>query len=147
MTASSTRAMPAVSTHPVVSGVAGGLAGGVLFGVLMQMMSMFPMVAALVGSTSAALGLVIHLGISAFIGATFGLLVGSRISTYTQGALLGMGYGVVWWALGALLLMPAKLGMAVFTFNTTAWQSLMGHVIYGLALGSVFTALARRDRS
>jgi uncharacterized membrane protein YagU involved in acid resistance len=60
---------------------------------------------------------------------------------------LGLGYGVVWWVLGALIIMPAQLGMPVFMFNATAWQSLMGHLIYGLALGLVFAGLARRQHS
>jgi len=59
---------------------------------------------------------------------------------------LGLGYGLVWWVLGALLLMPARLGMDVFVFDTTAWQSLMGHLIYGLFLGLVFAALTRRSQ-
>ena len=35
-----------------------------------------PMIAMLVGSESAGLGWLLHIGISLFIGATFGLLVG-----------------------------------------------------------------------
>ena len=46
----------------------------------------------------------------------------------------------------ALLIMPAKLGMPTFTFNTTAWQSLMGHLIYGLVLGIVYALLRPRLR-
>jgi uncharacterized membrane-anchored protein YhcB (DUF1043 family) len=40
--------------------------------------------------------------------------------------------------------MPARLGMGVFTFNTMAWLSLVGHLVYGLALGIVFALLSRR---
>jgi len=43
-------------------------------------------------------------------------------------------------------LMPARLGMDVFMFNTMAWQSLMGHVIYGLLLGAVYALVAPRLR-
>jgi hypothetical protein len=51
---------------------------------------------------------------------------------------------VLWWVLGALLIMPAWLGMTemVFKVNTTAWRSLAGHLAYGLLLGLVY-ALAR----
>jgi len=59
---------------------------------------------------------------------------------------LGMGYGVIWWVLGALILMPAKLGMGVFTFNTMAWQSLMGHLIYGALLGAAYAMILPRLR-
>jgi predicted lipid-binding transport protein (Tim44 family) len=133
------------ATHRVVYGIVGGLAGGVIFGVLMQMMGMIPMVAQLVGSEAAAVGWLVHLAISAFAGAVFGLLVGSRATKYGPAVLLGLVYGVVWWIVGALLIMPAQLGMDVFVFNATAWQSLMGHLLFGLVLGMVYAAAARRQ--
>jgi hypothetical protein len=42
--------------------------------------------------------------------------------------------------------MPAQLGMPVFEFGTTAWQSLVGHLMFGIVLGLVFASLVRRDR-
>lgn len=134
------------TTHRAVYGVLGGLAGGIVFGLLMAMMDMIGMVAELVGSSSAAVGWIVHLAISAFIGASFAVLLGSFAKTLVPAALVGMGYGVVWWVLGALLLMPAQLGMPVFELNTTAWQSLMGHLLFGLVLGVVSSQLVRRER-
>ncbi|MBA3488598.1 MAG: hypothetical protein H0T78_03480 [Longispora sp.] len=130
----------------LIAGVIGGLVGGIMFGILMQMMDMIPMVAMLIGSESIAVGWLVHLGISAFIGATYALIFASWATRPVPAAVLGMGYGLVWWVLGALLLMPAKLGMDVFVFNTTAWQSLMGHLIYGLLLGVVYALLRPRLR-
>jgi len=132
-------------THRVGYGVVGGIAGGIVFGLLMQMMDMIGMVAQLVSSSSTAVGWIVHLAISAFIGASFAVLLGSLAKTLVPAALFGMGYGVVWWGLGALLIMPAQLGMPVLDINTTAWQSLMGHLLYGLVLGIVFSQLVRRD--
>jgi hypothetical protein len=42
--------------------------------------------------------------------------------------------------------MPAKLGMTdmIFHVGKTQWQSLLGHVIYGLILGVTFALLAPR---
>ena len=42
--------------------------------------------------------------------------------------------------------MPAKLGMTdmIFHVGKTQWQSLMGHVIYGLLLGATFGLLTPR---
>ncbi|ROO52031.1 hypothetical protein EDC02_6927 [Micromonospora sp. Llam0] len=144
-TASTSPAITALPTR-LVAGVAGGLAGGVMFGILMQMMNMIGMVAMLVGSDTAAVGWLVHLAISAFIGATYALLFAHWATGLAPAALLGMGYGIVWWVLGALLLMPATLGMPTFTFNNTAWQSLMGHLIYGLVLGIVYALLRPRLR-
>lgn len=118
-----------------------------LFGILMQMMDMIAMVAMLVDSTSVAVGWLVHLTISALIGASFAVLLGGLATSWGKAAALGMGYGLVWWVLGALLLMPARLGMDVFVVNKMAWQSLLGHLIYGLALGLVFAALTRRHTS
>jgi uncharacterized membrane protein YagU involved in acid resistance len=128
----------------LVAGIAGGLAGGVVFGILMQTMDMIPMVAMLIGSKSVAVGWLVHLAISAFIGATYALLFARWTTGLVPAALIGLGYGVVWWVLGALLIMPAKLGMDVFMFNKTAWQSLMGHLAYGLLLGVVYALVRPR---
>lgn len=130
----------------VVAGIAGGLAGGVVFGVLMQMMDMIPMVAMLAGSKSMAVGWLVHLAISAFIGATFAILFARLATSPISAALFGMGYGVVWWVLGALLIMPWKLGMndMIFQIGTMQWQSLGGHLLYGLLLGLTFGLLAPR---
>jgi len=133
------------ATHRAVYGVMGGLAGGLVFGILMQTMDMIPMVAQLVGSDSIPVGWIVHLAISSFIGASFAILLGSLAKTLIASALIGMAYGVVWWVLGALIIMPAQLGMPGFELNTTAWQSLTGHLLYGLVLGVVFSQLARRD--
>lgn len=147
MTASTQQSSAASGTalvRRVTAGVAGGLAGGVVFGMLMQMMGMIPMVAQLVGSTAVAVGWVVHLVISAVIGAGFGL-VGARFWTGTTSAVVaGGGYGIVWWVLGALLLMPARLGMPLFTVDVMAWKSLMGHVVFGVVLGVVAVAVSRR---
>ncbi len=126
------------------AGIIGGLVGGVAFGILMQMINMIPMVAMLVGSKSVPVGWLVHLAIAAFIGATFAVLFGRYATSVGTSTVIGAGYGVVWWVLGALILMPARLGMDVFMFNTMAWQSLMGHVIYGLLLGAVYGLVAPR---
>ena len=146
--------MASVSAHPaprtfsignLAYGIAGGLVGGLAFGILMQMMGMIPMIAMLVGSESIVMGWLVHLFNSALFGAIFAVLVGRLAVDWGKAVGLGLAYGVLWWILGGLLIMPAWLGMGVFVFNTTAWQSLMGHLIYGLLLGLVFAALARRQ--
>jgi hypothetical protein len=119
----------------VIGGVTGGLLGGIVFGVMMSMMGMMPMIASLVGSQSAVIGWVIHLLISLFIGLTFAWIFGARSTSYASALLWGAVYGVVWWVLGPLLIMPAMMGMPLFMFNTTSMMSLVGHIIYGVLLG------------
>lgn len=145
-TASASHAATSSVAGRLLAGVVGGLAGGLLFGVLMQMMGMISMVAMLVGTEAAAVGWLVHLAISAFIGATFALIFAPVAKRVVSALFLGMGYGVVWWVLGGLVLMPARLGMPVFQFGAAAWQSLMGHLIYGLLLGLVYALVLPRLR-
>jgi uncharacterized membrane protein YagU involved in acid resistance len=127
--------------HHGIAGVIGGLAGGVVFGILMGMMGMLPMIASMVGSDSAVVGFILHMGISAFIGATFGLLFGDRSRSYQTGLGFGLLYGGVWWVLGPLVIMPLMMGMGLqfgAAFTQPMLMSLMGHLLYGAVTGVVF---------
>ena len=53
-------------------------------------------------------------------------------------------YGIFWWILGGLILMPSKLNMPLFHLNTMAWQSFMGHIIFGAVLGALAVVIPRR---
>lgn len=132
----------------IIRGTVAGLGGGVVFGMMMAMMGMLPMVAGLVGSQSPVVGTFVHMIISAAIGAFYGGAVAlGRFQLSTGFAVIsGMINGVIWWVLGALVLMPLGLGMAnmVFQIGTPQWLSLMGHLIYGIITGLLFTALMRR---
>ncbi len=111
---------------------------------MMQMMDMIPMVAMLVGSEAVAVGWVVHLAISVVLGIGFGLVSVKGLDAWGPGIGMGLAYGVVWWVLGALIAMPLRLGMPAFEVNTMAWQSLMGHMIFGIILGAVAVAVVRR---
>ncbi len=141
----------------ITAGIVAGLIGGLVFGIMMQMMTaptpdggqipMMVMVAMVVGSQSLVVGWLYHLFNSAVIGAIFGWLLGSRIHGYGSGLAWGAAYGVVWWILGALILMPVLLGMSPFApllmppMQPVAIGSLIGHIIYGLILGGAFVWL------
>lgn len=43
--------------------------------------------------------------------------------------------------------MPARIGMPVLELTPMAWQSLVGHLIFGLVLGLVYVMLSRRHAS
>lgn len=122
----------------VVAGVAGGIAGGIVFGILMAMMGILPVIASMVGSSSAVVGFGVHLMISVLIGLGLTVLFGNRLLPgYGRGALIGLGYGAIWWVLGPLMIMPVMMGMPLFAVDLTAALSLMGHMIYGVILGLV----------
>lgn len=120
----------------ILAGVLGGLAGGVVFGMLMAMMGLLPMLASMVGSSSALVGFGLHLMISIMIGLGLTVLFGNRLlSGYGRGTLVGLAYGAIWWVLGPLVMMPLMLGMPLFAVDMTNVFSLMGHLIYGAILG------------
>jgi uncharacterized membrane protein YagU involved in acid resistance len=131
----------------IVNGAIAGLVGGAVFGMMMALMGMLPMVAMLVGSESAVVGFMVHMAISAFIGAVYGA-VASRLPKST-GVAIGAGAinGVIWWVLGALIMMPLMLGMGdmVFVIGGDQWMSLVGHLIFGVVTGLVFLALSKRS--
>ena len=141
----------------VSNGIVSGLVGGIVVGIMMQMMNaptpgggqmpMMSMVAKVVRSDSLAVGWLYHLVNSAVIGAIFGWLVGGRAQKFGAGLGWGALYGLAWWILGGLILMPLFLGMPPFapvqmvSMRPVAMGSLIGHLIYGMILGGCFALL------
>lgn len=128
----------------VANGAFGGLVGGMIFGMMMSMLDMIGTIAMLVNSKSTFVGWLVHLSISIFLGAVFGLIVQDKVKNVFSGIGLGTIYGIFWWVLGGLVLMPSKLHMDLFTFNTMAWQSLMGHMVFGAVLGALAVIVPRQ---
>ena len=130
----------------IAHGIYGGLAGGLVFGVMMGMMGMLPMIAKMAGGSSPAVGFLVHLVISAVIGIGFALLVGGRVGTIGATTASGLAYGLAWWFLGPLTLMPMMMGMGVMWKTgamSAAMPSLIGHLVYGGILGAVYGWLDR----
>lgn len=141
-----TTAVKPSAVSGVKAGLVAGLGGGMVFGMLMAMMGMLPMVAGLVKSDSPIVGFMVHMGISAFIGAVYGLFAGRLPASWIAVALAGAVYGMIWWVLGALIAMPIGLGMSqmVFVIEQPQIMSLMGHVIYGVITALLFVPLSKR---
>jgi hypothetical protein len=127
--------------------VAAGLAGGLLFSGVMLATGVLPTVASLVGGSSPALGFIVHMCISALVGMSYGVLFQHEAPNFGSGVAWGFLYGVIWWFIGPLTLMPILLGGS-FTWTTTAagtlLPSLIGHLLYGAATAFVFLVLERR---
>jgi len=79
-------------------------------------------------------------------------LLGDRIAGFGAGLLWGALYGLAWWILGGLVLMPLFLGMSPFAplmmemMRPVAFGSLAGHALYGSVLGISFLFLSRNKR-
>jgi uncharacterized membrane protein YagU involved in acid resistance len=128
-------------------GAAASLAGGFLFSLVMMAAGFLPKVAGLVGGASPALGFAVHMLISALIGMSYGLLFRHEAPDFGSGVAWGLVYGLIWWFVGPLTLMPILLG-GTFTWTPEAagalLPSLIGHLIYGAATAVAFLALERR---
>jgi hypothetical protein len=85
--------------------------------------------------------------ISALVGMSYGVLFQHEAPNFGSGVAWGLLYGVIWWFIGPLTLMPILLGGS-FTWTTTAagalLPSLIGHLLYGAATAFVFLVLERR---
>jgi uncharacterized membrane protein YagU involved in acid resistance len=130
--------------------VAGGLAGnigGLIFSRWVASGNYFPLLAGY-GELHAARAtiIILHFGVALFIGVTFGMLFQRDVRGYGSCMGWGLAYGIFWWFLGQLTLLPlaahrpidwsADQGAAVF-------GSLVGHILYGLILGVAYATIDR----
>ena len=129
----------------VLGGLA-GIIGGWVFGWWMEQANFFPLIAGLVGSTSHDLGVALHFAIAIVIGASFGLLFQRDVRDAGSSLGWGLAYGLFWWFLGPLTLLPLLGGAALdwsVARGTALFGSLVGHAIYGLLLGAIYALLDR----
>ena len=130
-------------------GVVAGLVGGSVFGVQMAVGGMLPMVASMVGTENVIVGFLVHLLISAFIGGTFGVIASRLPQTLFVQVIGGFLYGLVWWVLGALIIMPLVLGMSemVLQIGDSQLMSFVGHGIFGIVMGVSYVLLRKLERA
>jgi hypothetical protein len=139
-----------MNTKQIIRGIVGGLAGGMVFGMMMGMMGMLPMIGKMVGQPSAVVGFMVHMFNSAVIGAMFSIAFGRVSTSVKSGVGFGTVYGVIWWLLGPLTLMPLMMGMG-FGANwniaaiSSTMPSLVGHMVYGAILGTAHGWLSSRS--
>jgi uncharacterized membrane protein YagU involved in acid resistance len=128
-------------------GALASLAGGLLFSLVMLSIGFLPKVAGLAGGSSPALGFLVHLAISALIGMSYGLLFQREAPDFGSGVAWGLLYGLIWWFIGPMTLLPVLLGASFSWTPETAGMllpSLIGHLIYGATTAVVFLVLERR---
>lgn len=144
----STLSEPKLDARTLRLGALAGIIGGIPFGIMMGMMGMMPMIGMLVRVESAFVGALVHAAISAITGAMYGFLAVRFPLTWRSAVIGGFVYGVIWWVLGALILMPALLGMfqMIFVIETMQWMSLLGHIVFGEVLALSFVWLVNRAR-
>jgi uncharacterized membrane protein YagU involved in acid resistance len=129
-------------------GVLGGVLGGIVFGVMVSMM-MTPVIEkaipAMYGLSGGLAGWVIHVSHGAVLGVAFAAVARDRLDSLGETVLAGAAYGIALWVLLAVLVMPVWLQTVGFggapAVPNISPKSLVGHAVYGLALGGAFAVL------
>ena len=133
--------------HSVGYGAAASVVGGSLFTVVLLLIGSLQGMANIFGSSSLAFGVVITTIVSAFIGMSYGLLFRNEAPDAGSAVAWGLVYGLLWWFIGPMTLLPILLGGSFSWTTTTAaalLPSLVGHLIYGAATAFTFLTLERR---
>jgi uncharacterized membrane protein YagU involved in acid resistance len=128
-------------------GAAAGLAGGLVSSPIMLTTGILPKVAGLGVAVSIPIGFLLHLLISALVGMSYGLLFRNEGLNLGWGASWGWLFGMIWWYLGPMTLLPLMLtGECDWTVDaaSTLLPSLLGHLVYGAVTALVFLLLERR---
>jgi uncharacterized membrane protein YagU involved in acid resistance len=129
--------------------VAGGLAGtlgGLIFGRWMSEGDFFPLLTGFRELHSRTANMTLHFGVALLIGATLGMLFQRDIRGYGSSMGWGLGYGIFWWFLGQLTLLPVAARMPLdwsAEHGSELFGSLVGHILYGLILGVTYATLDR----
>ena len=135
--------MPASLRRDVIAGAIAGLIGGLVFTWAMQAQGLRAAVAGLLGLMTGA-GAALDLVVSVVIGATFGAIFRYQRLGYAPMLSSGVLYGLLWWILGPLTLVPALAGRGpTWTIQEAdaLLPSLVGHVLYGALTGLSYYAL------
>ena len=137
------------------AGAVGGIVGGLAMGALVLAMNpptmavAIPSLYGLAPPPAPGVGLVVHVSHGAVLGVAFAGVVGALDRESTAEVVgLGVGWGVVTWAVLAALVMPVWLSAvgspASPPFPNFAPPSLLWHAVYGLVLGGVYAVAADR---
>lgn len=138
-------------SREILYGALAGFVAAVIFGLMMlQMMpGVLPKIAKLYGFTSANTGFVIHLIHGMLIGGLYGVIPGTT-TTKAASTFYGLVYGLVWWILGPILIMPTWLAGSPRLSGEgiqAALPSLPGHLVFGILLGLLFAYFAESSTS
>jgi len=130
----------------ILVGGIGGIVGGWAFGKWMEQVNFFPLIANIMNTNSRETGIAIHDTIAIVIGVSFGVLFQRDVRGHGSSMGWGMAYGVLWWFIGPLTLLPLLLGKPIdwsVARGSELFGSLVGHIIYGLIVGLTYATLDR----
>jgi hypothetical protein len=133
--------------HSLGYGVAAGALGGSLCSVILLLTGSLQGIGTILGDSSLVFGVVIIMSVSIFSGMGYGLLFRHEAPDAGSAVAWGLIYGLLWWFIGPMTLLPILLGGSLsWTTGTAAslLPSLIGHLIYEAGTAVTFLALERR---
>ncbi len=128
-------------------GAFAGLVGGLVSSPILIAAGVLSSVGGLDTHLSGFQGFLLHLLVSALIGATYGLLFRNEASTLGLGVMWGWLFGLIWWYIGPMTLLPLLLTGACdwrVSAASALLPSLTGHLIFGATTALVFLLLEQR---
>jgi uncharacterized membrane protein YagU involved in acid resistance len=128
-------------------GAFAGLMGGLLASPILFATGVLSSVAGTDTHLSALHGFIVHMCVSAVIGMTFGLLFRREASDLGLGLMWGWVFGLIWWYIGPMTLLPLLLtGECDWRASAASalLPSLSGHLIFGATTALIFLLLERR---
>ncbi len=133
-----------MTRNSLLGGAIGGLVGGIVFGVILQATGLIAGVGGLVGAAGVGVGWVTLLVVMTVLGLVYAATFGRLERNWGTGELYGLAHGLVWWILGALIIMPLVTGEALFAMTQANWVNLLGYLVYGLIVGLVHHAMVEQ---
>ena len=127
-------------------GAMAGLAGGLVSSPFMFAAHVLSSVAGVATQLSTLSGLLVHLLVSTFIGMTYGVLFRDEASNLAMAGAWGWVFGLIWWYVGPLTLLPLILTGEIdwrISAASALLPSLLGHLIYGACTASLFYIFER----
>ena len=128
---------------------AGGLAGtisGLAFSGWEYAGGYLPLLGGLPEFSSQATALILHFLVALLIGSIFGILFQRDVRGYGSSMGWGLGFGIFLWFFGPLTVFPMVCGQQVdwsADQGTALFGSLVGYIIYGFILGTIYAFLDR----
>ena len=127
-------------------GALAGLAGGLVSSPFMFAAHVLSTVAGVSTHLSTLSGLLVHLLVSTFIGMSYGVLFRDEASNLAMAGAWGWVFGLIWWYVGPLTLLPLLLTGEIdwrIGAASALLPSLLGHLIYGACTASLFYVFER----
>lgn len=138
--------VPFSAGRAIVGGMLAGIVGGWAFGKWMEQVNFYPLIAGLVGSNSRMVGESLHFLFAVIIGVSFALLFQGEARAYGSSMACGVAYGIFWWFVGPLTILPLWSRMPLDWSSSHASElfgSLIGHIVYGVIVGLIYAAVDR----